>query len=612
MVRIIVVLLLFSFGLSGQDGTFYYELDLTKNNDAFNVSLTPPQLSYNDNIYSFVAYARGVQTPLDFGRFIKSFRVYDRQGNELITNKISINDFRIMEPAKVAKIVYEIDDSFDMEPGFQPIFPMNGTGITPEYTIVNTFGVFGYFKNLKDNPVELKIKVNGNPKIGTALHKNDKGGYESESYYSFCESPIFIGEKLSYASSEIGGVEIEFYVYSPKPVFSADILLEETIPILESAMFYIGYPPVKRYTFFMYFSDEEDTREMPVFTYRGAYEQSRSSTLMVPADKKYWPFIKNSVSHDFMHILCPLNLHSDVYEKFDFSNPQTEDYHLWLYEGVTLWAAYAMRVNGGIITFDDYLDYLSENVTKSQTFDTAYSLTRISLNWDSEEGLAQYQNIYYLGPLTAAMLDFRLLELSKGKRGLKALYFDLLDKYGEDKPFDNETFFDTLVAMTYPEIGDFIDVHIKRNTPFEFEKELKQFGINFYKKRKDVEDKATMGYTVKFSPKGRAYVSKITDDYVGTLIKEGDTVYQINDIELRRSTSSKIMADLKLLNIGDEYEIRVKRGKEEMDLTEKMYALFEQNVFEVDPSPSNKELFMQDMIFAHPPDADSLYMRSVR
>ncbi|MBC9795941.1 peptidase [Sinomicrobium weinanense] len=492
---IILPLILFSFFtlcspyVSGQDRVFRYELDLTRKNDAFNVSLKTPQLSRNDSVYSFAAHAPGVHQPLDFGRFVKVFRVYGKDGKELVTHKISTNSFVICEPEKVADIVYEIDDSFDMSIDEHPIYPMSGTGITENYTIVNTFGVFGYFEHLKNNPVELKLKLHGSPKVGTALNKNSEDVYEIDSYYHFTDSPILIGKELSYASADINGIEVEVFAYSPdESVFSAQSILESATPVLNAATEYIGYAPVPRYTFLMYFSGEGDKAKMPVFKYGGALEHSLSSTYTLPANPRYIPFLKNNIAHEFMHILSPLHLHSDALANFDYARPASDDLHLWLYEGLTEWVSYKMQVRAGLVSFDDYLHYLSEKISKSEQYSADYSLTRLSREWSTDEGNKQYNNIYQLGALTAAMLDIKLLQLSGGKKGLREVYLELIKKYGKDHPFNNETFFDTLVEMTYPEIRDFIDKHIKDNTAFDFEKEMRAVGIHYYLKPKSGEE----------------------------------------------------------------------------------------------------------------------------
>jgi hypothetical protein len=93
-----ILFILFTSGsIYAQEAAFQYELDLSKDNDAFNVTISNLQLTKNDSVFSFVSYAPGVHQRLDFGRFVKLFKVYNTDGVELITNKVSINDFRILQ-----------------------------------------------------------------------------------------------------------------------------------------------------------------------------------------------------------------------------------------------------------------------------------------------------------------------------------------------------------------------------------------------------------------------------------------------------------------------------------------------------------------------------------
>lgn len=581
----------------GQDDVFRYELDLTGKNDAFNVSLQTPRLSEKDSVYSFVSYAPGVHQPLDFGRFIKVFKVYDKYGKELLTKKISTNSFEICEPAKVDRIVYEIDDSFDMSIDYHPIYPMSGTGITENFTIINTFGVFGYFEHRKDNPVELRLKFDGTPKVGTALNRNNKGVYEADSYYHFTDSPILIGEKLSYASAMINGIRVEVFAYSPEEeIFSAQSILENARPILNAATEYIGYAPVPRYTFLMYFSDEDDKIKMPVFNYAGALEHSLSSTYTLPAKRRFIPYLKNNIAHEFMHILSPLHLHSNVLANFDYAHPSSGDQHLWLYEGLTEWVSYKMQVSAGLVSFEDYLHYLSEKITNSQHYSTDYSLTRLSREWSTDEGNKQYNNIYQLGALTAAMLDIKLLQLSGGEKGLREVYLELIKKYGKGHPFDNDTFFDTLVEMTYPEIRDFIDEHIRANTPFDFEKELKAVGVQYLPKRKNSENKSTPGITIRFRGRTKAVITSISQDYKGSVLRKGDIVTHINDKELTRDSFDKIMTAIQEMKTGEKYQINLIRDGRKMEVTEKLYPEYDRNVLEIDPGATPEAVKLRERL----------------
>ncbi|WP_242094534.1 PDZ domain-containing protein [Aestuariivivens sediminicola] len=580
------ILSLWSLSLFAQDGPIVYEVDLTRQNDAFNVTVTVPQLSENDAVFSFVSYAPGVHQPLDFGRFVKLFKVYDELGNELLTNKIATNDFEILEPAKVSKIVYEIDDTFDMDTQYHPIYPMSGTGICEDYTILNSHGVFGYFKGLKDRPIKLKLELNGSQTIGTALNLGEDGYYEVASYYHLTDSPILIGRQLSYASTDVGDIQVEAYVHSPSGNISADMVLEQASDILHAAHAYIGYSPVKRYTFLMYFSSHEDMQAMPVFRNSGALEHALSSTYALPDMPQYLPLLKNVIAHEFMHILSPLHLHSEVLAHFDYSRPVSEDHHVWLYEGVTEWVSYIMQVKSGIKTAEDYLKYLSEKVNHSQEYNADYSLTRISHEWSTDEGNKQYGNIYQLGALTAAMLDIKLLQLSNGKQGLREVYLALIQKYGKDNPFDNATFFDTLVEMTYPEISDFIDNHIKNNRPFDFETEMAPLGIRYYERRPHPDQLPTMGLVIRPNTKGQPEVVSLSSDYQGTKVTVGDIITHIDGTALNQSTYRDLTASIKKMKVGDAYRLDILREGKEMTIDEELYAKYDNHVFEFDPGAS--------------------------
>lgn len=74
---------------------------------------------------------------------------------------------------------------------------------------------------------------------------------------------------------------------------------------------------------------------------------------------------------------------------------------------------------------------------------------------------SQFGNIYNKGALVAALLDIRLLELSDGEAGLRELILEWIEIYGPNNAFSEADFFEVLVAMTYPEIEDFIDQYIK-------------------------------------------------------------------------------------------------------------------------------------------------------
>jgi predicted metalloprotease with PDZ domain len=110
-------------------------------------------------------------------------------------------------------------------------------------------------------------------------------------------------------------------------------------------------------------------------------------------------------------------------------------------------------------------------------FDTGYSLRELSLTSYSDSGQKQYGNIYMRGALVAGLLDIRLLELSHGQLGLEDLIQELTRKYGKHRAFPEASLVDTLVAMTYPEIGDFFNRYVLHAEPLPIKDYYGKLGL---------------------------------------------------------------------------------------------------------------------------------------
>jgi len=210
----------------------------------------------------------------------------------------------------------------------------------------------------------------------------------------------------------------------------------------------------------------------------GALEHSYSSLYTVMASPASLDGLSGTIAHEFMHILSPLHLKSSIIADFDYSIPTT-DQHVWLYEGVTEWSADKLRLDGGLYELEEYLNILAGKIRATQRYDREYSLTRISLEWATDEGQPQYGNIYQLGALTAALLDIRLLELSGGERGLRDVFFEFVQRFGPEKPFEAETFFEVFTEATHPEIADFFRAHVEGNEPLPYEEYFAKVGVAY-------------------------------------------------------------------------------------------------------------------------------------
>ena len=79
-------------------------------------------------------------------------------------------------------------------------------------------------------------------------------------------------------------------------------------------------------------------------------------------------------------------------------------------------------------------------------------------------------------------IDILMREESDGQRGILTLMKELSNKYGKNKPFEDDKLIDEIVSMTYPSLRTFFDLHVIGKTPinynefFEFFVELFSIG----------------------------------------------------------------------------------------------------------------------------------------
>ncbi|MCP4457569.1 MAG: peptidase [Cytophagales bacterium] len=454
--------------------TVTYEIDATQNLDTFAVSLSlDGKLDKSATIFQFASTAPGTYQTMNIGRYVSDFKAFDAKGKELTVTKQSVNQFVISKPQKLTRVTYLIAETFDTQVDEYPIYLMCGSSIENDHTLINAHTVMGYFEGNQKSPIRMRAIGLDGWNEGTALSKVDDY-YIADDFDHAVDSPILMGN-LTGASTDVAGTKVEIYTYSANDKYESKILLDNMADMLEATRKFLITLPVDRYTFLYFFEPTP-----PGVT--GAWEHSYSSEYVLAEDDPTPDKLRgitDIASHEFFHIVTPLNIHSEVVESFNFVKPTTS-VHLWLYEGVTEWASNIILFRGGVIDEDDYLTnaVVQKILVDERYFDTSWSLKKISdESFNGGEAAKQYGNIYYRGSLVAGLLDIKLLELSDGESGLRELMLALVKKYGKGNPISEDTFFDDLADMTSPEIRPFFDKYILEVNPLPHEEYLAKIGL---------------------------------------------------------------------------------------------------------------------------------------
>ncbi|GAB3226212.1 peptidase M61 [Hymenobacter seoulensis] len=543
--------------------TYTVSMDPATNSNAFQVKLQLPKLKKNQAVYQFAATAPGTYQVMDMGRFVSNFQAFDDKGKPLEAKQISTNQWQLSKPEKTREIRYTIAETWDTEVKEHNIYRMCGSSLETDHALLNGQTLLGYPQGMQDKPLRLKLEYPSGWKAGSVLVTDKDGYYNLKNYDHAVDSPILLG-RLTEASTKLGNADVALYCYSATDKVQAEPLLGYMQKMLSAAQsFFGGQLPVQRYAFLYHFADRS----------AGAWEHSYSSEYVLretPLTPESAQGVVDIAAHEFFHVMTPLNIHSEVIERFNFVEP-TGSEHLWLYEGTTEWASHMMQLRGGLVPLDDYLGMLHDKVQYDRTrTDTTYSLSRLGLNSFSDEGQQQYGNIYQRGALTAGLLDLRLLELSGGKRGLRDVLVELAKQYGPSKPISEKNFFQDFTKMTYPEIGDFFKRYIQNAEPLPLQEYYAKVGIRYEPIQHTGKQVATLGPLGLAPRETSVYFTKVGGPTQAAGIQVGDQLVAVDGVRndftaLRRVSSRQPGSELPITisRNGQEQTVRVKLGSTE-------------------------------------------------
>jgi predicted metalloprotease with PDZ domain len=576
----LVVLSLFVFlvSISAQQ-KFYVNLN-DRADDLFKVTLIPDKLSEQNKIFQFASTAPGTYQIMDIGRFVRSFRAFDINGDEISTKVLSQNQREISDPVNVKKIVYTIAETWDTKVEKNSVYAMSGTSLENDHAVINGQAVFGYFHGKQKDPIYIKLEYPKEWIIGTALKQNEDGFFEAKDYDEVVDSPIMLGT-LTKSSLKIENTTIDFYSYSKTGKITAETMMNFLEDIMNATSQFTEGLPVDHYTFLFHFENFS----------AGAWEHNYSS-FYVFQESELSDYIiqelKSVAAHEFYHVVTPLNIHSELIGNFNFEKP-TMSQHIWLYEGVTEWASDILQLRDYLITLEEYGKQVKAKLTANDNFDQSISLTELSLH--STERQDQYPNIYQKGALVAGLLDIRLLELSNGKMGLREVINQLYKDYGANKAFSEKDFFDEFTKRTYPEIADFINKYIKGTEKLPVAEYYEKLGIEYQEFAGIDSTRISLGFGIGMKD-GKFIVTRVDNSTDDGLIA-GDFIIKVNGEDVNLQNAQIKFAFMSKLKVGESFILTAERGGEQKEIKVSMQPRPIKHQFRILENASDEQLALR-------------------
>lgn len=542
-----------------------FQVDLTSvKNDKLTVKLISPSIQENETVYMFPAMVPGTYDVYNFGRFISNFKAIDINNQEIAIEKLDVNSFKLKSANTIKEISYDVDDTWDTDIKEKFVFEPGGTNIEEGKNFaINTHGFFGYFKN-KTNvqySIEFTKPTGFYPSTGLdeIILGETKDVVTAKNYHSLVDSPIMYCLPDT-STISIGKSKILISVYSPNQLLNSKYIAKNLQALLYAQADYLGGKlPIDKYAFLFYFSDKPSLSGAS-----GALEHSYSSFYFLPeADSALLAQeIRDVAAHEFFHIVTPLSIHAEEIGNFDFNNPKMSK-HLWLYEGLTEYAAHHMQAKMGLIEYDDFFDLMIGKMQNArENYNDTVPFTKMSkhvLTTYKE----QYGNVYEKGALIGMCLDIYLRYSSNGNYGTQELMKDLSKKYGVNQSFKDDDLFNDIEKLSNKDVRAFLNTHVDGTKPLPYKDVFAMVGLNYTAKR--VEEKITLGgISVGYNPETNRLVVVKTDklDDFGKKLKfkEGDEIISFNNRKLGIDNMKDVLGSfMENTKAGDKLVIEVLR-----------------------------------------------------
>ena len=555
--------------------------------DKVQVTVLAPTITEKEIVYNLPKIIPGTYSVDDYGKFIDDLKALDSKGNELEVTKLDEDSWQIKNANKLSKVTYWVNDTFDIEGngGFgKGVFSPAGTNIIEgKNFLINNHGFVGYFTNKKDLNYTLTITHPETLFGATSLVDSDSSTtsdvFTVARYNDLVDNPIMYSVP-NYTTFNVEGMEILFSVYSPTGTHTAKDLSADLEKCMRAQKKFLG--PIntnKRYTVLLYLSDMNG-KDAKGF---GALEHNSSTSVVFPEmmpNAALGKQIIDVVSHEFFHIVTPLGVHSNEIHYFDFNEPKMSQ-HLWMYEGVTEYFANLFQVNQGLITEEAFYKRMIGKIKGSKRQNDTMPFTVMSENVLVSPYKDQYLNVYEKGALIGMCIDIIIREKSNGERGILDLMQKLTNEFGPLRPFNDKDLFAKITALTYPEVGAFLNTYVAGPTPINYDDYFAKMGIAKTKIKKAVNpfiNKKSAGITGGSNKEIKVKTNNDLSPFLTSLgLKGDDIISAINGTEYNLDQISELMTAAQKWNDGDAISMKIIRDGKEMTLSGKVTLAYEES-----------------------------------
>ncbi|MBU3741428.1 MAG: hypothetical protein FGM24_03990 [Candidatus Kapabacteria bacterium] len=571
-----ILLLLIAVGIASAQTSYDVNVDLLNVvNDQVRVEMRVPLIEADTATIVFPVVTPGTYERQDWWRYVSNFMAFAADGSQLPVRRSADSQFVVEQARRLHRVTYTLDDSFDAtNREWPPIFEPSGTSFQVDTIMqLNHCGIVGFVDGMQRRPFHVTVtkpaRLFGASALPIERKSDTVDAYTAATYDELNDSPVLYAVADT-ASFEVAGTRVMIACANRTKHDYAKDLVPQIDSICRTIASFLGTMPVDRYAFLFYVWDMDTASAAVRKGGFGALEHSYSSLYFM--HPMMIEDVNDIAAHEFLHILMPLNLHSEEIETFNFRTPNMSR-HLWLYEGLTEYFAHLAQIRNGAKKVRRFMaGDINSSIRQSVMIPDTFAFTEFSRRVLETPYQEMYPLVYTYGMVNGLLLDILMREATDGKQGALDLARMLMKKYGRSKPFVDTLLFDEIDAVAPKSVAAYCRRYIGGNERIPINEILAKIGWQYDSVR--IVDAWTFGLkmTMTRGLEGHRYTLSPTDTINPLGIEEGDVPLSFNGIPWKDALGD-IRAKLFRPGLTGEETVTIvfRRGAEEITRTVTSY-----------------------------------------
>jgi predicted metalloprotease with PDZ domain len=519
-----------------------YELKFERpNSHLLDVTINADALSGASVDFAIPDWAPGSYYIENYAANVQRFRAHSPSGQELAWRKTDSQTWRIdLAGAKAVTVEYQI---------YANTLQNNIAQYNERHAFIGGPSVWMYLVGAKDRPATLSIAVPRGWRVATGMDHTSDATFQAANYDTFADCPLEISN-FTEKDFEVLGTKYHVIVHDvmgqkDPSKFVEDLQKEVAalVPIFQPVAGSSGQAaPFKDYYFIFHVWPKTGGGLEHLNSTQINFSVDWDSTEPTPGFVNRYDLKLYVSAHEFFHAWNVKRLRPRPLGPFDYSQ-MAHTPSLWISEGLTSYYGALALVHAGLITPEQYLDAISQLITRFEAQPGRSERSIEDTSWDTwfprDSVIHQDNNLlntwysyYDGGQIMGHIMDFAIRQDTHNQKSLDDWMRLLYSRYALPKPgFEPEDAIraaSEVSGKSLNEVSDFFRRYISGKDPIPYNEYFGYAGIAVEKKL-DTE-KPWIGIDPTKADDGRAKIRNIIPDSPAELagLDRDDVLYAID------------------------------------------------------------------------------------